>query len=64
MKTYRRRQKAGLIVVGVEIDGGILDLLIRTGWLAEPGAGDKVAIGRAIGEILCDASTRRALDRR
>jgi hypothetical protein len=64
MRTYRRRIKAGLVVVPVEVDSAILDLLCRTGWLAESGASDKAAIGRAIAEILRDASTRRALDRR
>ena len=63
-RTWRRRVKAGLIVVPVEVDSAILDLLIRTGWLGESGASDKAAIGRAIGEILRDASTRGALDRR
>jgi hypothetical protein len=63
-RAYRRRLKAGLIVVPAEIDCEILDLLIRTGWLAESGAGDKAAIGRAVSEILRDASTCRAFDRR
>jgi hypothetical protein len=64
MRTYRRRLRAGLVVCAVEVDAGILDLLCRTGWLDETAAGDKAAIGRAIGEILRDASTRGALDRR
>jgi hypothetical protein len=52
------------VLVPVEVDVAILDLLCRTGWLAESGAGDKAAIGRAIGEILRDASTRGAFGRR
>jgi hypothetical protein len=64
MKTYRRRIKAGLMLVGVEVDAAILDLLCRTGWLAESGAADKGAIGLAISEILREASTRGELDRR
>jgi hypothetical protein len=63
-RAYRRRIKAGLMLAPVEVDSAILDLLIRTGWLAESGASDKAAIGQAIGEILRDASTRRAFDRR
>jgi hypothetical protein len=64
MGTYRRRLRAGLVVAPVEVGSDIIDLLIRTGWLAECDAIDKAAIGRAVGEILRDASTRRALDRR
>jgi hypothetical protein len=64
MRTYRRRIKAGLIVAPVEVDSAILDLLCRTGWLAESGASDKAAVGRAISEILRDASTRELVARR
>jgi hypothetical protein len=63
-RTYRRRIKDGIVCVQVEVGSAILDLLIRTGWLAECSAGDKAAIGKAIAEILGEASTRGAFGRR
>ena len=55
-RNYRRRQKAGVMLVGVEVDGAILDLLCRNGWVSEASAADKAAVGHAITSLLADAA--------
>ena len=47
-----------MITVLVEVDADVLDLLITTRWLAEPEAGDRGAIGRAIAAMITDAAKR------
>lgn len=40
------------MTVRVEIDSGVLDLLIRMHWLAECDAGDRAKIADAVGRML------------
>jgi hypothetical protein len=47
-KRARDRREAGIMVVPVEVDGPVLDLLIRMGWLKEADAEDPVKVGLAI----------------
>ena len=48
----------GRAVALVEYDGPVIDLLIKTRWLQEGEAGDRSAVGRAIGAMLADAARR------
>ena len=49
---YRQRVAAGRMAITVEVDAAILDLLVRSEWLNEEVAGDKLAIGDAIARLL------------
>jgi len=51
-KRCRLRQRAGVMVVPVEIDGQVLDLLIKMGWVTEADAGSREKVGQAIGQRL------------
>ena len=57
-RTFRRRQRLGLMAVTVEADSAIVDLLIRLQWLCEADSASKEAIGRAIERMLADAAQR------
>jgi hypothetical protein len=57
-RTYRRRQRLGVMPITVEADAAIVDLLIRTGWLSECDSADKAAIGRSVELLLKDAAQR------
>jgi hypothetical protein len=57
-RRHRQRERHGRMVVPVEIDGDVLGMLIKTGWLAERAAGDRGAVARALGRMLTDASAR------
>jgi hypothetical protein len=52
----RRRQREGKLVAMVELDGTVLDMLVRLHWLAEVDAGDRPAIERAISAMLACAA--------
>ena len=49
---YRQRLRDGKVVASVEIDGEVIGLLLRTGWLLERDAGNSRAIGAAIARML------------
>jgi hypothetical protein len=55
---YRRRQRAGKILVGVEVDAAVVDMLVAMHWLREGDAGDRSKIGAAISHMLADSSSR------
>ena len=55
---HRARRRDGRAVALVESDGPVLDLWIKTRWLQEGEAGDRSAVGRAIGAMLADAARR------
>jgi hypothetical protein len=55
---HRARVKAGIACTTVEYSAEVLDLLVRLGWLTEPEASDRDAVGRAIGELIRDAARR------
>ena len=55
---HRARAKAGVAVAQVEFDGQILSWLIKLGWLLESEAGDRCAVGRAIGAMVADSARR------
>jgi hypothetical protein len=48
----RQRRKSGIMVVPVEVDGPVLDLLIKMGVIKEEHAGSPASVGRSIGEML------------
>jgi hypothetical protein len=56
-RRLRARRKAGRACYLVEIDGAILDLLLRTGWASEAELSDARAVGTAITRLLA-ASAR------
>jgi hypothetical protein len=59
---HRQRQRAGIAVYPVELDGDALQLLIRWHWIDEVDAGNRELIGAAIGARLAelvDYVTRR-----
>jgi hypothetical protein len=51
-REYRRRQAAGKIVVGVEIDGDVIDLLCESGLLARGDWHDRV-LAAVLGRRAC-----------
>lgn len=55
-RAYRKRAAIGAIVIGVEVDAGVIGLLLRTGWLDESAIADRVATGQAISALLRDAA--------
>jgi 5-methylcytosine-specific restriction endonuclease McrA len=55
-RAYRRRQAARRAVVSVEIDGGLVELLIALRWIDETQADDRKAIGDAIDRLLSDTA--------
>jgi hypothetical protein len=61
MQRYRARLKRCAIIAPVEVDGPIIDLLVRTNWLLDRDATDKLAIADAIKRVLADATLGVAL---
>jgi hypothetical protein len=57
-KRRRVRAKACEACATVPYNGDVLDLLVRTGWLAEAAAGDRKAVGQAIARLLQDTAAR------
>jgi hypothetical protein len=55
-KARRARAKACEAVASVVDGGDVLDLLIKTGWLAEAAASDRRAVGLAISRLLQDTA--------
>jgi hypothetical protein len=53
---HRRCLKAGIVVAPVEIDGAVLDMLIRLRWLVERDAADRGKIGEAVARMLRDSA--------
>jgi hypothetical protein len=51
---YKRRQRAGRIVVPVEIGETVIDGLVAIGWLPERDATNARRIGNAVAEMLAD----------
>ena len=58
-REYRARQANGSIVVGVELDGEVVNRLIAWGWLQSDEADDKRKIGAALARMLADAARHR-----
>ena len=56
-RRYRARTRECRAVALVEFGGGVIDLLIATGWLVECDSADAREIGRAISRLLA-ASAR------
>jgi hypothetical protein len=55
---FRARRRAGIAVCQVEFGAPVLDFLIKLRWLDEASAGDRDAVGRAIGALVADAARR------
>jgi hypothetical protein len=53
---WRARQRRCEIIIGITINGELIDWLVRLRWLDERQADDKRAIARAIDLLLQDAS--------
>jgi len=57
-RRHRARVKAGRACCTVEVDGEVIDFLVRTAWLSPNEAHDRVVVGSAITRMLA-ASARR-----
>ena len=55
-RRHRARTRNSTMPVQIEITIDIVDLLVRTGWLAERDTGHKVAIARAVEAMLADSA--------
>jgi hypothetical protein len=53
---WRHRARAGKIVVSIEVDDGVVELLIKTNGLTDRAAGDRGKIGKALAAMLKDAA--------
>jgi hypothetical protein len=58
-RRHRQRQREGRRVYPVEIDGDVLDLLVRYGWLGDSAAGDDREVGCAVARLLADAAKNK-----
>lgn len=58
-RRYRARLKQHQIAVCVPVDEGIINFLIRTGWLAERDACKRERIGEAIARMISEAERHR-----
>ena len=54
---FRARQKAGVAIYAVPIDGAVIDLLVRLRWLRDQDATSRRAVAKAIADLLADAVT-------
>jgi hypothetical protein len=54
---YRRRYDAGKFTVVIEIDAGIVQMLVSTGWLIE-GETDRKKIAKTLAAMLSEAAKR------
>ena len=55
---HRQRQREGRRVYPVELDGKVIDALIRLHWLDGDKAGDDRAVACAISRVLSDTASR------
>jgi hypothetical protein len=55
-RRYRRRARAGRVVVSIEVTEAIIELLIAAQWLTESAAADRAAIASAVERMLADAA--------
>jgi hypothetical protein len=55
-RRYRRRQRDGVMTVTVEVDGEIINLLVRLHWLVEAETGDRSKIGAALAAMAREAA--------
>jgi hypothetical protein len=57
-KRHRVRQTCGQVIYPVTVDGSVIDLLIRLGWLRDDDAINPRCVSEAIGAMLGDAARR------
>ena len=57
-RRHRQRLAAGRRVYPVELDGQILDMIVRLGWLADSATGDDQAVACAVTALLTDAARK------
>jgi hypothetical protein len=57
---WRQRQRDGVACYTVTIDGSVIDMLVRLGWLRDDEATDKRQVSRAIAELLADTARKMA----
>jgi hypothetical protein len=55
-RRYRRRARAGRVVVSIEVTEAVVELLIAAQWLQERAAADRAAIASAVERMLADAA--------
>ena len=53
-RRHRQREREGRRVYAVELDGRVIDALVRLEWLADTAAGDDHAVGCAVARLLSD----------
>lgn len=56
-RRYAERRRSGRLMLAVEVDEKLIDLMIRTGYLADRAAADRGALTRALAAMLKDAAT-------
>jgi hypothetical protein len=57
-RRFRARRRNGRACYRVELDGEGLSFLIRTRWLLEAEASDRLAVGAALTRMIADAARR------
>jgi hypothetical protein len=57
-RRYRQRGREGKRVYLVELDGLILNLLVRTEWLRDGATGDDREVARAVQALLSDMAKK------
>lgn len=59
-RRFRARQKAGRVVVQVEVGDDVVESLIGLRWLALAASENRASVGRAIGAMLADMAQAAA----
>lgn len=57
-RRHRQREREGRRVYAVELDGEIIDALVRFEWLDKAAAGDDQAVGCAVTRALSEMASR------
>ena len=57
-RRHRQRLASGRRAYVIELDGEILDLIVRLGWLADNATGDDRAVANAVQALLTDAARK------
>jgi hypothetical protein len=57
-RRHRARLRHGRRVYPIELDGQILDMLVRLQWLPDSAAGDDREVARAVRALLTDIARR------
>jgi ribosomal protein S8 len=56
VRECRARQRRGVCLYAVEVNGAIIDMLVKLGWLLDQEATDKKLVSKALTAMLKDAT--------